>query len=100
VSASVITPGFVEAGIYARLKAKAGPAPALLGSSAPELISRAVIQAIERDRPEIIINPIPVRPLFAFAALFPSVGEWVIERIGANNFFRRAAEAPKNSQRP
>ena len=38
VSASVICPGFVEAGIYARLKAQTGrSAPALLGVSRPEL---------------------------------------------------------------
>jgi short-subunit dehydrogenase len=97
VSASAITPGFVEAGIYARLKAKAGPAPALLGSSAPEQIARAVIRGVERDLPEIIINPLPVRPLFALAVLFPSLGEWVIDKMGANDFFRRVAEAEKRA---
>src|SRR5262249_29190126 len=41
VSASVICPGFVEAGIYARLKARTGrSAPALLGVSRPEPVAR------------------------------------------------------------
>jgi short-subunit dehydrogenase len=95
VSASVVTPGFVEAGIYSRLKAKAGPAPALLGTSRPERVAKAVVQAIQQDRPEIVVNSLPVRPLFAFAALFSSAGERLIDRIGANDYFRRAAKSQK-----
>jgi short-subunit dehydrogenase len=96
VSASVIVPGFVEAGIYAKLKAKSGcSVPALLGTSPPEAIPRAVIRAIQKDLPEIIVNPLPVRPLLAFASLFPSLGEWVIDKIGTNDFFRRVAGVQK-----
>ncbi|HTQ50681.1 MAG TPA: SDR family NAD(P)-dependent oxidoreductase [Candidatus Acidoferrales bacterium] len=98
VSASVIIPGFVEAGIYAKLKAKSGcSAPALLGTSPPELIPRAVIRAIEKDLPEIIINPMPVRPLLALIALFPSWGEWIARKLGSNKFFRDVAEAQKQA---
>jgi short-subunit dehydrogenase len=94
VSASVIVPGFVEAGIYTRLKAKSGcPAPALIGTSPPEAIPRAVIRAIEKDLPEVVVNPIPVRPLFALAALLPSLGEWLFSQIDANEFFRKVVEA-------
>jgi len=99
VNASVIIPGFVEAGIYARLKAKSGcSAPALLGTSPPEAIPRAVIRAIEKDLPEVIINPIPVRPLLALTALFPSLGEWAIGKTGGHNFFRQVIEAQKQGQ--
>ncbi len=98
VSASVIVPGFVEAGIYAKLKAKSGcSAPALIGTSPPEAIPRAVIRAIEKDLPEVIVNPIPVRPLFAMIALFPSLGEWMSNKIGANEFFRKVVEAQKRA---
>ncbi len=99
VSASVIIPGFVEAGIYANLKAKAGcSAPALMGTSKPETVARAVIRAIERDRPEIIVNPLPIRPLLAFIALFPRAGEWMSNRTGANEFFRKVVEAQKRGR--
>jgi short-subunit dehydrogenase len=99
VSASVILPGFVEAGIYTKLKAKSGcSAPALIGTSPPEAIPRAVIRAIENDLPEVIVNPIPVRPLFALIALFPSLGEWISNKIGANDFFRKVVEAQKRGQ--
>jgi short-subunit dehydrogenase len=96
VSASVIVPGFVEAGIYAKLKAKSGcSAPALLGTSPPEKIPRAVLRAIRNDLPEVIVNPLPVRPLLAFASLFPSLGEWMTDKTGTNDFFRRVAGVQK-----
>jgi short-subunit dehydrogenase len=96
VSASVIVPGFVEAGIYEHLKARTGcGAPALLGTSSPNAVARAVLRAIERDIPEIIVNPLPVRPLLAFTALFPSAGEWLINKIGSNKFFERAVSSTK-----
>jgi len=99
VSASVIVPGFVETGIYTKLKTKSGcSAPAFLGTSPPEAIPRAVIRAIQKDLPEIIVNPLPVRPLLAFTSLFPSLGEWVIDKIGTNDFFRRVVEAQKRAR--
>jgi short-subunit dehydrogenase len=99
VSASAIVPGFVEAGIYARLKAKAGrPAPALLGVSPPEKVVAAVIRAIEQDHPEIVVNPIPIRPTLAFTAMFPRAGEWLTAQIGTTEFFRRAADADRKSR--
>ena len=97
VSASAIVPGFVEAGIYAKLKQASGcQAPALLGTSTPETVARGVLRAVERDLPEVIINPIPVRPLFAVTALFPSLGEWATRKTGAHDFFRRVATSQKH----
>jgi short-subunit dehydrogenase len=96
VSASVIVPGFVETGIYTKLKERSGcRAPALLGTSLPQTVVRALMRAIERDLPEVIVNPMPVRPLLALAALWPSLGEWVIGKTGSDDFFRRVVEAEK-----
>jgi short-subunit dehydrogenase len=97
VSASVIVPGFVEAGIYARLKAKTGPAPALFRACPPEWVAQAVLRAIESDAPELIVNRYPIRPVLALTALSPRLGAWLITRMGAHLFFRRAAEAEKRS---
>lgn len=93
VSASVIAPGFVEAGIYAKLKENSGcSAPALLGTSSPEKVAEAVIRSVERDVPEIIVNPIPIRPLLAVASLFPRLGEWIIHQTGGHEFFRHVVQ--------
>lgn len=98
VSASVVFPGFVEAGIYANLKQQSGcSAPAILGTSPPAAVARALIRVIEQDRPEIIVNPMPVRPVLALAAMFPSFGEWVIEKMGTHDFFRRVVAAEKRA---
>jgi len=99
VSASVVVPGFVEAGIYAELKERSGcVAPALLGTSRPESVARAVIRVIEQDIPEVIVNPIPMRPLLAFTALFPRLGAWIGSKAGANDFFRRVVEAQRSTR--
>lgn len=98
VSASVIVPGFVEAGIYALLKEKSGcSAPAILGTSKPESVANAVLRAIERDRPEILVNPIPVRPLLALTAMFPTIGEWAIKMTGGHEFFREVVRRARKS---
>jgi short-subunit dehydrogenase len=100
VSASVIVPAFVEAGIYARLKAKSGcAAPALLTGCSPEQVAQAVLRSIEGDVPEIIVNRYPIRPVLALSALSPRLGDWITARMGVNDFFRRAAEAEKRQRR-
>jgi short-subunit dehydrogenase len=95
VSASVLCPGFVDTGIYARLRQRSGrSAPELLGAIPPDRVVRGALRAIEGDRPEVILSRYPIRPLLAVAALFPRLGEWLIERTGANDFFRSVEEPP------
>jgi short-subunit dehydrogenase len=99
VSASVIVPAFVEAGIYARLKAKSGcAAPALLTGCSPEQVAEAVLRSIENDVPEIIVNRYPIRPVLALSALSPRLGDWINARMGVNDFFRQAAEVEKRDR--
>jgi len=100
VSASVIIPGFVEAGIYARLKTTAGrSAPALLGTCSPERVASAVLRALERDLPEVCVSKFPVRPLLALSVLSPRLGAWITDITGANAFFGQAVEAAKKGRK-
>ncbi len=103
VSASVVCPGFVEAGIYSRIKAIIGkPAPGLLGLGvcSPESVARAVVHVIRRDLPEVFVSNCPVRPLLALGSLSPSLGAWITDKIlAAHDFFRSVAEARKSSLR-
>lgn len=101
VSASVIVPGFVETGIYVRLKARAGRgAPPLLAPVPPERVVRAVFRAVERDLAEVIVTRYPVRPLLAWIQLMPSVARWLTSAIGANAFFHAAARVSPDHARP
>jgi short-subunit dehydrogenase len=96
VSASVVVPGFVEAGIYARIKSRTGcAAPYLLSGCSAERVAEAVLRAIEADTPEIIVNRFPIRPVLALSALSPSLGEWIVRSMGVHDFFRRAFAADK-----
>jgi short-subunit dehydrogenase len=102
VSASVVCPSFVEAGIYLRIKEIIGrPAPGLLGASvcSPERVGQAVVRAIQHDWPEIFVSRFPVRPMLALYALSPSLGTWITDKIlGAHDFFRAVAEAQKRGR--
>jgi short-subunit dehydrogenase len=86
VSASAICPGFVvDAGMFSDQQQHFGvAAPPLIGSTTPEKVAAAVVRAIERDLPEVIVNPGPMRALLALGFLFPSLSEWLAPRIGAN----------------
>jgi short-subunit dehydrogenase len=96
VSASVIVPSFVEAGIYARLKARSGcTAPGLLTGCSAEQVAKGVLRAIQQDVPELIINRYPIRPVLALSALSPRLGDWIATRLGVHDFFRRVIEAEK-----
>ena len=100
VSASAVVPGFVEAGIYTRLKVAAGrPAPRLLGACPPEWVAAAVLRAIRRDAAEIIVNRYPVRPLLLLLTLSPTLGAWVSSKFGTNEFFRSVVLAQRRAAR-
>lgn len=96
VSASVVCPGFVETGIYARIRARTGrDAPLLLAPCAPERVTRAVLRAVRRDQPEVIVSRYPVLPLLVLTTLSPRLGAWVTARIGTHDFFRAVVEADR-----
>ncbi len=100
VSASVICPGFVGgAGMYARMSAETGlHAPSSLGVSKPEAVGAAVVRAIREDLAEVIVNPRPVRPLLAVAALSPKLGERIVKLMGTRELFRSGAAFRERQQ--
>jgi short-subunit dehydrogenase len=94
ISASVICPGFTEqGGIYDRMREQSGRgAPFIIGSTTVDRVAEAVIRAIEHDRAELIVNWPPVRPMTAFAALFPTLGGALIRRASVR-FLKRVAQS-------
>jgi short-subunit dehydrogenase len=68
-SASLVAPGFVrDAGMFADSKADA---PAGMGTTTPERVSAAVVDAIEKDRGEIAVAPFRQVRLAKFAGSHP-----------------------------
>jgi short-subunit dehydrogenase len=95
VSASVICPGYVEqAGMYHDAKQATGiTASPLSGRATPDAVARAVVKAIKKDRPQIIVNTPSLRPLAALSALVPRFGEWILRSTNGYAPFVKGAQA-------
>ncbi len=61
----------------------------VLGSCTPGAVAAAVVRTIDRNRPEIIVNSRPLRPLLALGALSPRFSDWMIGALGITEFQRR-----------
>lgn len=94
VGASVICPGFVAGdGMYARNEELVGPAPKLLRPTTTDRVVRAVLRAIERNRAETIVNPIPVRPVSILQELAPWSTPPTHRLLGTMDFAGRLSRA-------
>jgi short-subunit dehydrogenase len=81
VGVSVILPGFIsDAGMFAESGAKL---PAYVGTKKPEDVARAVVKAIEQNRAELDVAPLPLRAGVLLAALAPGPIGTVQRKLGA-----------------
>jgi short-subunit dehydrogenase len=94
VGFSAICPGFTAGdGMYQRMVDEGVSSNRMLGETTLEKVADRVVDAIRRDRPEIVESGSPVRPMLAMGQLAPRLAERVVERFGGTEIFRRAAEA-------
>jgi short-subunit dehydrogenase len=71
VGVSLVSPGFVrEAGMFADAGAKPPPG---MGTTTPEKVGAATVKAIERDKVELAVAPLPQRALSHFALASPAI---------------------------
>jgi len=87
VGVSAVFPGFIrEAGMFA----DAGvDLPAGVGTRTPQDVARAVVSAIEHNRGEIDVAPLPLRAGSVFAGIAPELAATVARRMGAEETARR-----------
>jgi len=84
---STIFPGYVrEVGMFAKFGVKS---PWIVGSCAPLKVAKSVVDAIEKGRPETIINSQPLRYAFVLNEISPKVGDWLMRFSGVVDFQRR-----------
>mgnify|MGYP001817037555 CR=1 FL=1 len=89
VAATAIAPGLVsDEGMFADLEVKA---PAVLGTSKPEDVANAVLQALAGTGGEIVVSSRPARGLMAARALAPGLVESASRRLGLRDFLRGLA---------
>jgi short-subunit dehydrogenase len=81
VGVSVILPGFIsDAGMFAESGTKLPP---YVGTKKPDDVARAVVKAIEQNRAELDVAPLPLRAGALLAALAPGPIGAVQRKLGA-----------------
>ena len=82
IGVSVIMPGYIrEAGMF---HDDGVEPPRVLGTSSPQDVADAVVDAIEHRRAEIIVNPGPMRPMLALGQLVPGLADRIVDWMGVN----------------
>ena len=90
VGVSALFPGLVsDVGMFSDSKVKA---PIILGTISSKKVAKALIVAIKKNKPDVIVNSGPLRPLLAIDALFPKFGNWFARIMGITAFCRNRAE--------
>jgi short-subunit dehydrogenase len=92
VSASVVCPGFVRAGIYKKLvEETALEVPRLVGTSAASKVAEAVLHAIRQDTGEVVVSPLRTRMTTSLAELSPVLAERLIQFLGVTRWLKGVA---------
>jgi short-subunit dehydrogenase len=90
VGVSIVLPGFIrEAGMFANSGAKPPPG---MGTSSPAEVGKAVAGAIERDRAEVEVAPLPQRLAAGFAHRRPQLAASLLSHGSASRAADRIAE--------
>ena len=98
IDVSTVCPTYVsKAGMFARFRVKP---PKLIGSVPAEAVAKAVVHAIRHNKQEMLLSPIPIRPLLVVFALIPRLGNLLLKLLGVVKINRDIAvmeAANKNS---
>lgn len=91
VGVSVVFPGFVSgAGMFADSQVEL---PRGVGTSTPDAVADAVADAIERNRGEVDVAPLPMRLGAKFAGLAPAISATIARRAGSERVAGEMAAA-------
>jgi uncharacterized protein len=96
VGVSTVFPGFIRgAGMFHESGATL---PGYVGTKTPEDVARAVVRAIERDRSEVDVAPLPMRIGAALAGLAPEAVATVQRRMGASELATQFEEGQRDKR--
>jgi short-subunit dehydrogenase len=89
---SVVCPGFVAGdGMYQRMVEEGVSSNRMMGETTLDKIADGVVDAVRKDRPEVIESGSPVRPMLALGQLAPRLVERLVATSGGTEIFRRVA---------
>jgi uncharacterized protein len=96
IGVSVVCPGFIrEAGMFADSGVKL---PKGVGTSSPEDVARATAKAIESNRADVDVAPLPMRAGAAFAMIAPSLAAAASRAAGANRLAGQVAAGQRDKR--
>ncbi len=87
IGVSLVSPGFIrEAGMFAEAGAKPPPG---MGTGTPQQVGAAVVKAVQQDKVEVAVAPLPQRALAHFALASPGISV----RVQSGSTGQKAAKA-------
>lgn len=89
VGTSVICPGYTNAGMF---HAFGLPSPHLARVAQPQEVAKAVIFAIKKNKPEIMLDGFLTRLLFAYVQIEPEFGDKIYRWIGLTKLNKTCVE--------
>lgn len=90
IGVSTVFPGFIrEAGMFADTGVSLPPG---VGTRSPDEVATAVIHAIDHDRAELDVAPLPLRVGTAISGLAPALSAAVSRRLGSHEIARAVAD--------
>jgi short-subunit dehydrogenase len=96
VGVSVINPGFIrDAGMFAESGTRL---PRGVGTKTPQDVARAVVSAIENNRGEVDVAPVPLRAGAALGLIAPGLAETMSRRLGADRISRQIASGQRDKR--
>lgn len=72
-------------------------APTMIGTVPVDEVTRAVVRAIVRDEPEVVLSGKPVLPFLFIQTLSPGLADRMSRAMGIPAMFKRWAEASLES---
>ena len=97
VGVSVVMPGFIrDAGMFA---SSGVSLPIGVGTRSPEQVAAAVIRAIERNRAELDVAPLPLRVGAMIAGAAPELSAAVSRRLGSHAIAAAVADGQRTAGR-
>jgi short-subunit dehydrogenase len=98
VGVSVVCPGFIrDVGMFADSGAKL---PLGVGTRSPRDVARAVADAIEHNRAEVDVAPLPLRAGTLFASVAPGLAATITRVTGGDEVAVAIAEGQRGSAEP
>jgi uncharacterized protein len=96
IGVSAVFPGFIrDAGMFADADVKL---PAGVGTRSPEDVADAVVKAIEGNRGELDVAPLPLRASTIFASLAPELAGRVARRMGSEDITRQMQDGQRDKR--